>query len=107
MRAKSHSNCGARRSSGGGETSAHSVAKPPAGGRGGLHPFWPLLPVGVRHRGVARGSVRRIVLNGKVVSIGHHYAFPPMLTREFSVMVGLMSGKTTSQFRRTRKVTVL
>jgi hypothetical protein len=61
----------------GGETSAHSVAKPPAGGRGGLHPFWPLLPVGVRHRGVARGSVRRIEVNGKVVSIGHHYAFPP------------------------------
>ena len=81
MRAKSHglkSSCGARRSSGGGgETSAHSVAKPPAGGRGGLHPFWPLLPVGVRHRGVARGSVRRIEDNGKVVSIGHHYAFPP------------------------------
>ena len=62
---------------GGGETSAQPVAKPPAGGRGGLHPFRPLLPVGVRHRGVARGSVRRIVVNGKVVSIGHHYAFPP------------------------------
>ena len=81
---------------GGGETSAHTVAKPPAGGRGGLHPFRPLLPVGVRHRGVARGSVRRIEVNGKVVSIGHHYAFPAMLAREFSVMVGLMSGKATS-----------
>ena len=78
--AKSHglkSSCGARRSSGGGETSAHTVAKPPVGGRGGLHPFRPLLPVGVRHRGVARGSVRRIEVNGKVISITHHYAFPP------------------------------
>lgn len=87
---------------GGGETSAHSVAKPPAGGRGGLHPFGHSCPWGVRRCGVARGSVRRIVVNGKVVSIGHHYAFSAMLIREFSVMVGLMSGRQSQQFRRTR-----
>jgi hypothetical protein len=65
-----------------------SVAKPPAGGRGGLHPFGHSCPWGVRRCGVARGSVRRIVVNGKVVSIGHHYALPPCWPGNLALWLG-------------------
>jgi hypothetical protein len=65
-----------------------SVAKPPAGGRGGLHPFGHSCPWGVRRCGVARGSVRRIVVNGKVVSIGHHYVFPPCWPGNLALWLG-------------------
>jgi hypothetical protein len=37
---------------------------------------------------VARGSVRRIVVNGKVVSIGHHYAFPPCWPGNLALWLG-------------------
>jgi hypothetical protein len=49
----------------------------PRRGSRGASSVRPLLPVEVRHRGVARGSVRRIEVDGKVISITHHYAFPP------------------------------
>jgi hypothetical protein len=60
----------------------------PAGGRGGLHPFGHSCPWGVRRCGVARGSVRRIVVNGKVVSIGHHYALPPCWPGNLALWLG-------------------
>jgi hypothetical protein len=37
---------------------------------------------------VARGSVRRIVVNGKVVSIGHHYAFPSCWPGNLALWLG-------------------
>src|SRR4029453_16689683 len=98
MRANSHglkSSCGARRSSGGGETSAHSVAKPPAGGRGGASSVRPLLPVGVRRCGVAEAVSAESRSTAKWSPSATIMLFR-LLTREFSVMVGLMSGKAKS-----------
>ena len=98
MRSNSHglkSSCGARRSSGGRRDVGAYRGEAPRRGSRGASSVRPLLPVGVRHRGVARQCPPN---RGRRQSDLHRppLCFSAMLTREFSVMVGLMSGKAKS-----------
>ena len=98
MRANSHglkSSCGARRSSGAARRRRIAWRSPPPGVAGGF-----IRPATLARGGQAsrRGQRQCPPNRGQRQSDLHHppLCFSAMLTREFSVMVGLMSGKAKS-----------
>jgi hypothetical protein len=98
MRANSHglkSSCGARRSSGGRDVGAYRGEAPRRGSRGASS-----VPATLARGGQAlRRGQRQCPPNRRQRQSGLHrppLCFSAMLTREFGVMVGLMSGKAKS-----------